>query len=676
MTKYLLTSTTTTASKRVGRVGMRVLVGVRQRVGVGNAQLLRASSGFLRFRSFSSSSSSSSSASNSSSSSSASASASSSSSSIWDIYNDTVHGKAISELPEVQASNRIKEFLTDKINSTKSTTSNNSNENSNKNNIEELLSNKYKYIPSQNDYLTSLKSIMMTYILNKNARIAALVGKGYYTIGPCGEENLSIIGCLLRDNNSNNNETNTDVDAYADADVDSNNLKDSNVGLILGDSSALHYRHTSISLTRQLKEKLWKQQLNNNDNSKHSGNDENEHNNENNDNNNSKVLKELLLGRARGYTVSKYDPVTGGVHCSIGSGSSSGSSSGNSNSNSNSTNEYVVSSTLASQCPSAIGRALGYSLLPKKKKKSNSKQKNSSSNQSTSNPISFVTLGDGSIHNSHFLSSVTLAKHARHNNIKCPIVFGISDNGLSISYKTNNFISQDGMFNENNNNTTTTKNNKLLLLPVFHVNDSNDMIEIYSITKQAFDYSRKKHAPTLIVYKNIVRRFGHASTDRQYEYLTSNEIHSMSKLGISSSSDSNSNDNSNSNSDNEKNNNYCNVIQSMIQAVDILEYTTYEEILNDWNLIEKETNIAFKQAMSEPKVSLQDMMNNRVSAPLTPIIPIIPVPKIKPVIVTAVKKVKKKKKKIKKEVMRKHMTRVIEEIMEEDEYVVYIGEGT
>ena len=78
--------------------------------------------------------------------------------------------------------------------------------------------------------------------------------------------------------------------------------------------------------------------------------------------------------------------------------------------------------------------------------------------------------------------------------------------------------------------------------------------------------------------------------------------------------------------------------------------------------------------------------NNRISAPLTPI-PLIPrtattdkmtkTNKADVVVEVELPLVKVKKKKIiKKEVMRKHMTRVIEELMEIDEYVVYLGEGT
>lgn len=137
------------------------------------------------------------------------------------------------------------------------------------------------------------------------------------------------------------------------------------------DSAALHYRHLGINLTRSLV----------------AGND----------------LAEILKDRARGYTVSRHDPVTGGVHCSIGSTSE---------------HDFLVTSTLASQCPPAVGRALGYAMQPA----ANQRQ------------LSFVTIGDGSAQHSHFWSAFHLARHARHKRIKCPVVFGISDNGLSISY--------------------------------------------------------------------------------------------------------------------------------------------------------------------------------------------------------------------------------------------------
>jgi 2-oxoisovalerate dehydrogenase E1 component len=57
-------------------------------------------------------------------------------------------------------------------------------------------------------------------------------------------------------------------------------------------------------------------------------------------------MEEVLLDRARGYVVSASDPVTGGAHCAVGGGPS----------------DFLVTSTLASQAPPAVGRALGNSV--------------------------------------------------------------------------------------------------------------------------------------------------------------------------------------------------------------------------------------------------------------------------------------------------------------------------
>tara|TARA_R110002050_G_scaffold270974_1_gene414068 strand:- start:262 stop:441 length:180 start_codon:yes stop_codon:yes gene_type:complete len=49
------------------------------------------------------------------------------------------------------------------------------------------------------------------------------------------------------------------------------------------------------------------------------------------------------ISSARSYCVSKQDPVTGGRHCALGGG----------------VNDFYVTSTIASQGPQAVGRALG-----------------------------------------------------------------------------------------------------------------------------------------------------------------------------------------------------------------------------------------------------------------------------------------------------------------------------
>lgn len=130
------------------------------------------------------------------------------------------------------------------------------------------------------------------------------------------------------------------------------------IGLCLGesDASALHYRHVAAEVTRQLQSGV--------------------------------PLENILLDRARGYVCSTLDPVTGGKHCAIGGHEYS----------------YMVTSTLSSQAPPAVGRALAFPLVKTLRVASKFSPKS----------VSFVTVGDGSINNAHFLSAVNLAQYAKH----------------------------------------------------------------------------------------------------------------------------------------------------------------------------------------------------------------------------------------------------------------------
>ena len=464
------------------------------------------------------------------------------SSSVWDSYGET---SVFQELPEVQAANRLTEFLR------KHTEIDASFPNT-RSAIDKPETR--RKVPSKEEYRLSLEASMATMALHVNARIASSVGKGFYTIGPCGEESLSAVGILL--------------DQY--------------------DSSALHYRHTAISLARQLKELEYHSSSTSSD-----------------------AIWELLLGRARGYVASKNDPVTGGVHCCIGGGNS----------------EFVVTSTLASQCPSAVGRALGYSLA----RQLQTTEKDIDSNGKNRRPISFVTIGDGSLHNHHFLSSWALAQHARHRKNKCPIVFGISDNGFSISYRTQGYV--EAFFRSSDETDG--------LCPVFRVRDASDMLEVYSVTQEALEYSRKQQGPSVVLYQNLKRRFGHAATDRQFSYMSNNEIEELQAN--------------------------CPVQASCVQAVEILGYATYEDLLDRWTEIQNLTEKAFETAIQEPSVTLTEMMD-RVSAPLAQ----IPTSAI----MSASEKsgTEENRGEESPKVMRKHMTRFFGEAMAMDETVVYLGE--
>lgn len=311
-----------------------------------------------------------------------------------------------------------------------------------------------------------------------------MLGHGFYTIGPCGEEALSAAGLCLEPT----------------------------------DSLALHSRHAGIQLGRQLA-------------SSYCCND-NDGDNDVDDSNRMAVLKEYVINRAMGYTGSALDSVTGGVHCSVGgSSTSSGLLSLEDEWQSlqqqrqQQNQDFVVTSTLASQCPGAVGRALAYgmkrrilSLQQKKKNGTTAKIKaNDNDNHERRwqihRPVSMVTIGDGSVHNSHFWSTFHLARHARHlGDVPCPVVFGISDNGWSISYPTKGYV--DTLFANKS------------IVPVFNVN-VNDMMDVYSQTTTAMKYARQESAPVVLLYKDLVRRFGHAATDRQNAYMSSAQIQTM-----------------------------------------------------------------------------------------------------------------------------------------------------
>lgn len=165
--------------------------------------------------------------------------------------------------------------------------------------------------------------------------------------------------------------------------------------------------------------------------------------------------------------MSTLDPVTGGVHCAIGGGPY----------------DFLVTSTLASQAPPAVGRALGNglahilgvpSLLPK-------------------DSVNIVTVGDGSVNHAHFLSAVNLSEYASFRGFKCPVVFGISDNDLCISLKGYGWLRKKWV-------------NKLLM-PLYQARGDNVM-DMWVATKNALDYSRAESKPSVLLFTDIPRRFG------------------------------------------------------------------------------------------------------------------------------------------------------------------------
>lgn len=123
--------------------------------------------------------------------------------------------------------------------------------------------------------------------------------------------------------------------------------------------------------------------------------------------------------------------------------------------------------------------------------------------------VSFVSVGDGSVNNAHFLSAINLAHYAHYNGLRCPIVFAISNNEICISLKGNRYLIKDFI--------------QRLRMPVL-VAEGTDMLDAFRATREAIDTARSGMRPVTVVYDKLPRRFGHAATDRQNAYLTAQQI--------------------------------------------------------------------------------------------------------------------------------------------------------
>eukprot|EP00941_MAST-03F_sp_MAST-3F-sp1_P001865 g1865.t1 len=393
---------------------------------------------------------------------------------------------------------------------------------------------------SREQVVLSLEAGFHTFNCHVESRVASLLGEGFYTIGPCGEELIAGVGAALRTT----------------------------------DPSALHYRHLAFQMARRLLSA---------------------------DSN----VKEILLDRARGFTVSALDPVTGGNHCSLGGGPS----------------DFLVTSTLASQATPAVGRALGTQLA----------YALGVGNEYCKFPrdsLSFVSFGDGSVNNSHFLSAANMALYAQHRRFKCPTLFCVTDNDICISLKGHQWLPQFIKRYEGNSSTGG--------MPVYCASGW-DLADIFYQTSEAAKYVRKKKRPALLIINKVPRRFGHAATDRQAAYYSHDEISAVEEADPLALA--------------------CE--QAIKQGI-----VTRETLLEMFSSSAENTANAFSLAADEPKLSNRSDQIKVCAAELAPAL----TENFK-----ASKKAKKATKK-KSDVMRKWMNRVIDESLSEYPEMVYIGE--
>lgn len=223
-------------------------------------------------------------------------------------------------------------------------------------------------------------------------------------------------------------------------------------------------------------------------------------------------------------------------------------------------------------------------------------------------------------------------------------MFGVSDNGLSISYPTDGYA--DFLFTKTSSDPKSRAQRDRDGIPVFKANGC-DMFDVYDKTLQATSYSRKNSAPSLVLYQELIRRFGHAATDRQHAYLDAKTVDRMADSDV--------------------------VASAIVQVVDQWNAVTYEEVYHRFHEIGMMVQRSFDKAAEEPKISTREEMIEQVSQPM------VQIPRLNQELLTSLNELERTESIVrnetpKRDVMRKHMTRVVSEALTNNPRVVYIGE--
>lgn len=360
----------------------------------------------------------------------------------------------------------------------------------------------------------ALAAAFATFTLHVESRVASALGKGFYTIGPCGEELLAPIGLVLRNT----------------------------------DPVALHYRHLAPSIARRLRAAAASSSSSSSSAAS--------------------TLDSVLFDRAKGYCVASTDPICGGHHCCLGGGDA----------------DFLVTSTLASQSCPALGRAMGISLSNHLLSSQQQQQQGDAiAAKFPADAVSFVTLGDGSINNAHFLAALNLADYAVHRQFKVPVVFCITDNNICISLRGNNYVER---FVERGGARFPT-----------HVGLGSDLVDTWLTTHEAVAAARRTRRPQVLVLRDITRRFGHAATDRQAAYMTRAEIQEWEDR---------------------------NPLLGLCEALVAQGLYTGADLAQRFEATWRATQEAFDRGDREPKISSRAQVSSQNSAPLVDMGAILP----------------------------------------------------
>ena len=188
----------------------------------------------------------------------------------------------------------------------------------------------------------------------------------------------------------------------------------------------------------------------------------------------------------KGIVASTQEPIAGGRHKVFGSVP---------------LNIPPQTSTIASHLPKAVGAA--FTIARKNRLNLNNPDDDS---------IVVCTFGDASSNHSTACGSFNAAALSDYQNLPCPVLFVCEDNGIGISVRTpHRWIEQRFAPNPG--------------LKYFSANGL-DMLECYSVAKEAVEYVRKTRRPTFLHIK-LVRLLGHAGSDVERLYRSQEEIESL-----------------------------------------------------------------------------------------------------------------------------------------------------
>lgn len=225
------------------------------------------------------------------------------------------------------------------------------------------------------------------------------------------------------------------------------------------------------------------------------------------------------------------------------------------------------------------------------------------------------------------MSAVNAAEYMQHRGFQCPVVFGISDNGLCISLRGHGWLENFAK--------------QRLGMPVFHA-DGNSLASVFSAAQGAVEHARRRGAPAAVLFGGLSRRFGHAATDRQEAYLTRAEIQEAESR--------------------------CALAEELGRAVG-QGVVSYAELAARFDELAAMIEEAFDAASLEPKVPSKHACGTFNSQPL--------VPKEE---VEAARARRQGRPAAAGSgagpgmVMRRSMTRVLDELLEERPQLVYVGE--